>query len=283
MPSASILLTGLPGMGKTNYLARLWASFRRNECRIGCSSPPSDIKYVEEALAFLLGGDFAPRSDPSLEDDRGTLRIPLTFKDGNAAAVDLVVPDVIGELWKKAVANSEISTVWHQQLTNSCGALLFVQVRSEETIAPLDWVSTHPKLMKQAGKEGEEAKIPTQVALCQLLRFLEQRLTPRAGTQRAKVAVVITAWDMLDAQASARGPRHFLEEQFPLFSGKLSVCRGLDIALFGTSVVGGDLSKDPKFRDAFLEKRIEQSGFVVDAAGQRHDDITLPVAWLIED
>ena len=284
MSARSIVLIGGLDTGKTNFLARLWEALRSGEGKLVALSPPGDIKYVEEALAHLLQGEFAPRSDRNLAERRSDFTISVAPTREPEAGVEIIVPDVTGELWKSAVETSEIPNEWMEQLKQSVGALLFVRVLSEENVAPLDWVTAKRLLSQTEVDDAEAEKIPTQVFLCELLRFLEHTLKPAAGWTLPRVAVVVTAWDLLDEGLSRAGPSSYLRAEYPLFAGRLKDTRKLDVRVFGVSVVGGDLGVDEAFRQRFFEGELKDAGYVISDAAPgplEEHDITSPVAWLI--
>ena len=60
----------------------------------------------------------------------------------------------------------------------------------------------------------------------------------------------------------------------------------LEVRIFGLSVVGGDLSVDESYREAFLEKGLDGHGWVASYDTTNHlwhkdSDVTLPVAWVV--
>ena len=57
------------------------------------------------------------------------------------------------------------------ELRRADGALLFIRVASGQDVRPLDWVTSR-KLLEKIGVQ-EELGLPTQVMLCELIRFLE--------------------------------------------------------------------------------------------------------------
>jgi hypothetical protein len=285
MSSQSIMLIGGPDSGKTNYLARLWKALQSGSGRLKSVESP-DIKDVEDALAHLLQGSFAPRSEKNIEESRRDFVVTMALQS-SGQQIKIVVPDVTGELWKDAVSSSELTEEWMNQLKDSSGALLFVRVLSDLNVAPLDWVTARDLLkMDWAESPHQEESMPTQVLLCELLRFLQLTLRKRSNGGVPRVAIVITAWDRLDAEAKALGPSAYIEKQYPLFSGRLEDASSLDIKLFGTSVVAGDLEADPAFRQRFFEGDLNTSGYVVqeiDGKVREELDLTLPIAWLAED
>lgn len=325
MTRRSIVLLGGPDSGKINYVGRLWPSFKKRKGVLRAEWLPKDIAYVDGAVEHLMQGSFAPRSDRNLEVGRADFSITVRGRDGEGPPTELMVPDISGELWTRTVASSEISQEWLDVLNEAEGAVMFVRALSDQNVKPLDWVTARNILRLDAAQEdpiGEEAAgvaqdapanealpvevgqtlqgeddgaaielpvepdLPTQVLLCELLRYLDLYLADRAGSGRPRVAVVIAAWDLLDAEARAAGPMAYLRREFPLFAGRLADTGRLDVKLFGLSIVGGDLENDEGFRDRFLEGDISEQGWVVveDGEGVRTDvDVMLPIAWAMGD
>ncbi len=134
-------------------------------------------------------------------------------------------------------------------------------------------------------KGVEDKGTPTQVILCELIRFLELTLARRAHGGKPRLAVVISAWDLVGPDVFESGPVTYLEEEYPILAGRLDDLETLDVQVFGLSVVGGNLDEEA-FKKAFLEKGIDGHGWVAvrDAATgtwTKHSDVTKPVAWAI--
>ena len=328
MTRRSIVLLGGPDSGKTNYIGRLWPSFKKRRGVLRAERLPDDIAYVDGAVEHLMQGSFAPRSDRNLEVGRADFSISVRGANGEGNLTELMVPDISGELWTRTVATFEISQEWLDVLNEAEGAIVFVRAHSDQIVQPLDWVTARNILRLDAeddesvaeaategGNElmvaveadvppadgeqplsGEEAvdvvelpsepDLPTQVLLCELLRYLNLCLADRVDGGRPHVAVVVAAWDLLDAEIRAGGPLAYLRREFPLFAGRLADTGRLDVKLFGLSVVGGDLEDDAEFRNRFLERDISEQGWVVveDRDGLRTDeDVMLPIAWAMGD
>lgn len=328
MSQRSIVLLGGPDSGKTNYIGRLWPSFKKRKGVLRAERLPDDIAYVDGAVEHLMQGSFAPRSDRNLEVGRADFSISVRGANGEGELTELMVPDISGELWTRTVTTFEISQEWLGVLNEAEGAIVFVRALSDQIVQPLDWVTARNILQLDA--EGDEAvaaasaegngeplvaaeadalsgraeppldneeeseivelpsepDLPTQVLLCELLRYLELCLADRADGGRPHVAVVVAAWDLLDPGVRAGGPMAYLKREFPLFAGRLADTGRLDVKLFGLSVVGGDLEDDEEFRNRFLERDISEQGWVVveDMDGLRtDDDVMLPIAWAMGD
>jgi len=285
MNNSSIVMIGWPDSGKTNYLAAVWDSLRIGQGKIMAPVPPDDLRYVEEALAFQSKGEFAPRSDKNIEESRRDFSVAVRLRDKpNSATADIVVPDITGELWKHAVETTEIAAEWLEELQRASGAILFVRVLSGDNCAPLDWVTSEKFLTTRKLSEAQQKKakgIPTQIALCEMLRFLEHTLPTASDGENPKVAVVVTAWDLVDAQTAGEGPDAYLRKEYPLFSGRLTDTSLLDIAVFGMSALGGDFA-DPVFKEKYFKSQV--TGYVARGAGNTQvvePDITTPIAWII--
>jgi hypothetical protein len=288
MADHAVILIGGPDSGKTNYLARLWKALSSQDGALFAPDVPNDIRYVEEALAHLLQGIFAPRSDKNFDEIHQSFSVPVVLtEDPHAEPVQVVVPDVTGELWQTAVETCELPEQWMTRLRTASGALVFVRIGSDQNVDPLDWVTADQLLqmpaMAPSPEQEDKRKIPTQVLLCELLRFLEYGLAADLDNVRPRVAVLVTAWDRLDVESRAKGPSAYIAEQYPLLAGRLNDISEFDIRVFGVSIVGGDFI-DTVFQEEFFKADLKDVGYVeleADGEVQTKLDVTLPVAWVI--
>lgn len=284
MRTSNVVLIGGPDTGKTNFIGRLWAALRTDRGALTASGTPDEIQYVEEVVAHLHQGRFAPRTAQNLEADQGSVIIPLSLNEPQEEEIaELVIPDISGEVWKKAVETNELALEWMEQLEGAAGALLFVRVLSDLNVAPLDWVNA-AELMEHQGDAAHPDEVPTQVMLCEFLRFLELKLPDHPAGRKPRIAVIVTAWDLLDEERSAAGPRAYLQQEYPLFVGRLADLDRFDVEIFALSILGGDPEVDEEFRDRLLGSGLGPAGFVCfDHSGtiKKERDVTLPVAWAI--
>ena len=164
--------------------------------------------------------------------------------------------------------------------------LLFIRAHSDLNVEPLDWVASKAMMEHQPTDPQDSESLPTQVMVCELLRFLELTLAPN-GKRLPRVALLVTAWDLLDEEDRNKGPTAYIRQQFPLLAGRLIDCTKLEVRLFGMSVLGGDLKHDAQFISSFRSSSsIDGLGYVVSESGteiKKHSDITLPLAWLIKN
>ncbi len=282
--SRSIVLIGGPDSGKTNYIGRLWPALDSGAHALHAAVQPEDISFVLEVADHLFQGHFAPRSEQT--EARRDFKVVVAETQGGPQT-NIIVPDISGELWREAVLNSEIAVDWMDELTNADGALLFLRIGSDQEVRPLDWVASS-KMLERLGEKDENQGLPTQVMLCELLRFLEVSLKARPDGGRPRVSVVVTAWDLMDSEKFAKGPEAYIEREYPLLAGRLRDLGGrdgLDVRVFGLSIVGGDLKNDSAYRAAYLDKGLDGHGWVTfpgdDGTWQKVYDLTLPVQWVV--
>lgn len=277
--SRSIILLGGPDSGKTNYIAPLWRVLDGGTGALHAAEQPDDIRFVLEVADHIFAGEFAPRSEHS--DARRDFEVVVAaIQDGPRSRV--IIPDITGELWRNAVIESEITSDWMNELIRADSALLFVRIGSDQDVRPLDWVTSR-NMLEKLGNE-EDQGLPTQVMLCELIRFLEGSLAEREDGECPRLSVVVSAWDLVDPNMFQQGPLAYLEREYPLVAGRLADLENLDVRVFGLSSVGGDLKHDPVYRQAFLEAGPDGQGWVAvdDGDGWRKDpDLTLPIAWAI--
>lgn len=288
MPPRSIILVGGPDSGKTNYLARFWEGLASGNGCLRTAELPENISYVEEALNHLLAGEFAPRSNKNLDGSVANCSISVAEGDqSNEVSKEIFIPDVLGEVWAGSVETCELPVGWMERLKASVGALLFVRIGSEENVEPLDWVTTRSLLkldVTSGAPEPGKSPTPTAVQLCELIRFLEFGLGTSTDVERPRVAILVTAWDRLDAQLAKDGPSAFLTREYPLVAGRICDVTRLDIAIFGVSVVGGDFD-DAEFKNRFLKGKLREFGYVVTEQGgeiREEPDLTIPVSWVFQ-
>lgn len=279
MKEKTIMLVGGPDSGKSNYLARLWLAFQSQKYDLTSPTIPGDIRYVDSIAEYLLKGQFVPRTEP--EEKNREFHVSVKTKDDQITA-DIIVPDILGEIWGKAVSTLEIPEKWLTALRKSGAAVLFVRVHSKNNVSPLNWVTSQGFLKMGLGTEKEDS-IPTQVVLMELLRFIDENIS-RKGNHKPKVAVIVTAWDLLHHDEAAEGPLGYLHYEFPMFAGRLADIRSLDIKVFGSSIVGGDFGTEG-FSEEFFSKSVHDTGYMLETGANGNiipsNDVTKPISWLL--
>lgn len=278
--SASIVVLGGPDSGKSNYIVRLWTALREKKGELVEAEQPTNLEFVLEAADHLFQGQFIQRSEQT--EDRRDFEVTVGSRV-NGTRAKIVVPDISGELWRRAVTDLDVSPELLEDMRAASGALLFLREGSDQNVQPLDWITAKKYLSKV--KVETDVGMPTQVMLCELIRFLEQTLARRPDGGRPRLAVVVSAWDLVGTDVFKKGPVSYLEAEYPMLAGRLDDLTALDVQVFGLSVVGGNLD-DANFSKKFLETGIDGSGWVACCAPDsgvwtKDPDLTKPVAWAI--
>lgn len=220
----------------------------------------------------------------SLQGASGALLFVREGSEENVVALDWVTCAKFLAQRAKARAARKVKSVDGEAKTTPASELAVAP--AEESKERSARSETHGDDQAQVDQlvddEGKPTKIPTQVALCELLRFLDVGLKRTSGGAVPRVAVLVTAWDRLDKEKRVQGPMAYLRTQYPMFAGRLEDIETLEVKTFGVSVVSGDLS-DPEFKAEFFEKGLKNAGYVVtsDKPTEFVRDLTLPLAWVM--
>jgi hypothetical protein len=278
--SASVVVLGGPDSGKSNYIARLWTALREKKGELVEAVQPTDIDFVLEAADHLFQGQFIQRSEQT--EDRRDFEVTVGSRS-NGKQAKIVVPDISGELWWRAVVDLDVTPDLMDDMRKASGALLFLREGSDQNVQPLDWITAKKYLSKV--KVADDKGMPTQVMLCELIRFLELTLAQRPDGGKPRLAVVVSAWDLVGIDVLEKGPISYLEEEYPMLAGRLDDLSTLDVQVFGLSVVGGNLD-EASFKKTFLETGIDGHGWVAiheadTGTWTKDPDVTKPVAWAI--
>ncbi len=282
MGKNSIILVGGPETGKTNYLGRLWIALKAKKFQLRTASTPENIQYVNGITEHVTQGKFAPRT----EDTNAVREFHATISSADGTLnTDMVVPDMKGEIWQVAVRTLEIPINWYNSLKESNSAILFLRARSPLIVQPVDWVVSQELIRGGRIQQFESDEVPTQVTIIELMRFLDENLRRDNIDHLPKVGLLITAWDVLDADEKKAGPMAYIEQEFPLLAERLKDKLSIDVKVFGLSIVGGDLENDEDFTNKFLENGdIHKCGYVICDTQEgpiEVKDVTEPIRWIL--
>ena len=286
----SVLLIGGPDAGKSNFVFRIWLAINEGNGCLHKDGLPSDLAYVREGAESLLGGDFAGRTSREVYN---RIEIPVVSTSGGQNFHGtLVVPDCHGEEWMKIYRERGWSTKWDEEISESCSCLVLVRVDSEENEPALDWITCErlfgsPDALPNAMKGRlEDVRTPTQVILTDWLQCLRRAFTERvSGAFRPRVGIIISAWDAVPKEQQAAGPAAYITANYPMLAQYIRNNKHLfEFALFGVTIVGGDLKNAPEFREEYQNSEQDPltRGYVIHTLNgkvEESPDHTLPVAW----
>ena len=270
------LVIGLPGAGKTTFLAALWhvLMFEPNAGLVVTRLPPVR-DHLNAIAASWLRCETLPRTTLSTEQ---TASIALAPARSKGPALTLVFPDYAGEKFVQQWSHREWDAEYAELVSRADAILLFINPEKHvlaPTIAdalPLAAVigADLAQRTQATVTEWDPSLVPHDVQLVDLL----QSVLLFSATSNPEVCVVISAWDVVKATGAT--PHAWLRQNSPLLSQFLDA--RLKYGVFGVSGQGGNLPVDA---DRLLEilnptERIE----VVSDHPITHD-ITVPIQYLL--
>lgn len=276
--SANLLFIGLPGSGKTTFLAALWhvLSDRSSATSLKLTKLSGDRAYLNQITKEWRECSQVLRTNLQAE------QVVVLHLDGEGfGAFDLSIPDLAGEAFKQQLSDRRMSRRHDAFVQEATGVMLFlhpdVQKGMQLTVARR-LEAELPGAHEEAGGAGVDNTwspelLPTQAKLVELLQFLFER------TQRKlRVAVVVSAWDLVDKLGA---PHEFVARELPLLQQFLEVNDDLfEYSVFGVSAQGGDITVAAE-KQTLLELDDALKRIKVRQEQQTSQDITIPIAWLL--
>lgn len=295
MTTHSLAVLGLPRAGKSVFLGRLWHAVQHDHRRLQKRGQPADLQPLRVLGAPLEDGMFPDRTS---RDAPPSFVAPLRWSGAIVRDIDLHATDYNGErlrgIWRRdadawsedweARAHAEgIAVVVRADLVRrALGSRPLIPSAQGDDRPRRLFPDTQPDFH---ARPDDAVAAPTAVELVELLQVLRHVRGLAAGQVEPgfRIAVLLTAWDAIDAALQETGPRRFLEEELGLLDDLLATnFNPGDIRAFGLSAVGGDLT-NTDYRNKFLQGEVDEHGWVTwDANGVRMSgDVTLPIGWLL--
>lgn len=285
MSERSVVVMGLPGSGKTTFLAALWhlVSERELPCKLTYVSLQSgNVEHLHEIASLWRAARKQERTAQG-----GDKLVSMILRAEGGPPQTVTFPDVAGEAFTQMWGLRECDEVvagWLRQP----GVLLFVH--ADKVTAPR-WVSEEAQLSRDLGilnEAGAEEPVdwspalaPTQVQLVDLLQSMQDEPLD-VGPRR--LAIILSAWD----KAEGRGlpPEEYLAKRMPLLHQFLQ--HGLpstwELRIYGVSAQGGDYDDDGRTLQSAEDLRdmdVPSERVSVVYGGVRSKDLTDPLIWLL--
>ncbi len=283
MSNAAInqFMIGLPGAGKTTFLAALWHVLfsGKIEGSLLFSHLEGDDTYLNKIQDTWIDTKQLERTQIGMEQS-----VSITLKHPTLeVTTNVLIPDLSGESFEQQWTDRIADKYYYENIQKSQGGLLLIHpdVRKESLIseaAPLiETISTGGDIDdtdRDDPVQWDAAKSPTQVQLVDLLQFVQTLL----GQRGVRLAVVISAWDLVQKDSQNHPPEKWVENSLPLLHQYLTTnSNTFEHKYYGISAQGGDINSDLESLQQIIEpsERIE---VVTDGLKSSHD-ITLPLRW----
>lgn len=284
MTARDIVVLGLPGSGKTTFLAALWHLLTSSEIDMRLrlvKLKAGEATHLNEIAARWRKARAQERTFHSGD------RI-VTMSLGTAASPEFLLsfPDLAGESFQQMWEARECAPAVAASLRSN-GVMMFIHA---DKIKTPGWIVDDARQVEALGLEVEPGKpvpwsprfAPTQVQVVDILQSLQ--VEPLASGPR-RLAVILSAWD--NAAADGKVPEAYLAEYLPLLQQYLQ--HGLDkaweVKVFGVSAQGGSYDEDgkpPKDEAQHMrEMDVPSERISVVSRDGRSHDLTEPLYWLL--
>jgi len=277
------LLLGLPATGKTTFLAAFWHVVESEEVpeSLNLVNLEGDREYLNRIRGQWLSFNEVKRT-PSGPAETVSMRM---LDQNRGIETELFISDLAGETFREQWVSRKWDGSFARTARDTEGLLLFVH--PNEIIEPTtisDVLSlTAAQDMDDGGETVHKPNEPwhaenaaTQVQLVDLLQFCVASLS---RNQPLKVAVVVSAWDIVTEQIGEVVPAEWIKQRMPLLAQfLLSNQEDITAEVYGVSAQGGDLTRD---RATLIQKEVASNRIIVQGGSKRSHDITRPLQWLM--
>jgi hypothetical protein len=304
-PESKLLLIGLAGSGKTNFVVGLDVSLDEQTDSDGLihADLAEDRLYLQPLKEQWLRGEELKHTS-RLQPPKPHTLLVKHLRTGKASG--FILPDLAGETFDGYFETRSLPESFANQLREADGVLLFLHCdhNADHTVMEeLSFIETVPEPVsskadaieadEESSGETAESKVPPwqlkdasrQTKLVELLQFSIE--LQKAGNSK-KVAVMISAWDLIEKMAAgkpamtalSRDPLKFLEKCWPLlFQFLESHPDCFEFRVYGVSARGGGASPQEIARLTAIARPSDRL-LLVDGA-YRSNDITRPIRWLL--
>jgi len=274
----TVTLLGLPGAGKTTYLAAFYIEAERPDA----TADVRITRYTAGQREYLneLADRLADRKnvERTSQEQPGELRLPLAFATSEGERL-LTVPDVSGELLRDGMERRVLPAEIVEPLRASDGALLFV--RPDQLVEAVE-VGGLAELLEFAPVKGVDGLQPEDWSLdlaatqARLVDVVQEVLDARERLP-LRLAVVVSAWDTVGEDMT---PDRWAGENLALLVQLLQSDPRVQFAVFGVSAQGGDFERDDDV-ERLKPMPLAERGFAV--RGDRPDRVvvTAPLRWVL--
>lgn len=274
------ILAGLPGSGKTTWLGALWHLIESNEVssRLRLDRIEGDVSFLNLVRDRWMMAEKPERTDADVVQP-----VVLHLIEGpDATPVALQIPDLAGETYRVEWHYRQRSVQQQTRITSADGMLLLIHCRVQQPILLTEaafMLAAGPAAAAVAAEADERPwdpeRAPTQAMLVDLLQFAA---AARSG-RRLRVAVLITAWDLVPEPRPE--PASWIRSELPLLHQYLGANpEWFEARIYGVSAQGGDYEA-PADRAKLTENLLHAERVIINGPDCESHDLTAPIHWLL--
>lgn len=282
-----VILLGLHASGKTTFLAALWHLLNAQEVAASFRVEvlEGDRHYLNRIRDRWLELE---EQDHTPIDTAHAISLPLV--DAQGRTITLQIPDLAGESFGRHFADRAWPAAYAQACAQATGLMLFIHAVNVCEPQPIRLADATMVGLEDSPDEVAPAlaapdvpcppwdpeSTPTQVQLVSLLQVVAAE-----ARRPLPVAVILSAWDLVERAMPKATPESFLQQRLPLLAQFLRAnALGLSARVYGVSAQGGDL-KDPAQRQALESKENPSERLRVIGADASLHDLAAPIRFLM--
>jgi hypothetical protein len=274
-------MLGLPGSGKTTYLAALWHLIDAGETEtcFRLDKLVGDHSYLNRIVEAWRRCEEVPRTSMGAEEQSLSVHVHSAFDNSRLV---LSFPDLSGETFEHQFARRVCTDAFVKSFEGNGGVVLFVNAdRRSDGITIVD-IQTALSGEEPTAEEGtapaatpwRHSCVPEQVQLVDLLQFLQR---PPFEQRRRRIAILISAWDVVIPNTLQ--PAEWLSREMPLLDQFLrNNPESFDARIYGVSAQGGSVKGDSRMQLL----RMSRASLRIRCVGPdvSEHDLTSPLMWL---
>lgn len=286
-------MAGMPGSGKTTYLASLWTLLSE-----GCVSTmyKKEVGVMPEDCATLnqIAQEILSYKDIERTKIGEKVKLSIPLKDENGADVFLRIPDLAGEVFRNLVEDRQLPKETVSRLREADCILFFTYYKNmsyEKRIVDGSYDTVNMEYTNDENKDKQtSAGLDNQInkkrdanesEVVELLLSLLELL--KKSKKSVNIRFIMSAWDMVEKEyGNEILPEEFAKKKFPLLYQCIYSNRDrMNFEFWGVSAIGGNLAD----RDDIKRIQSEESKAikVVAPSGERSNDLTVLLTEMGDD
>lgn len=281
----NMLMVGLPGTGKTTFLAALWHVLCDPANMLYLKELPLETEYINGICDKWINCEPLERT---IQGSHNIIHMKVNDRASHKT-MELIFPDLSGETFREQLNHRQWKKNYEQLVLQAAGLFLFIhpsaiidsqligeadkllgELIPEEPIVANEYVTK----TSDAATQWDIEEMGTQVKLVELLQLHIDYIRPN---QMPRVVIIVSAWDLVENQY--RSPEEFVKRRLPLLDQYLLSNSDLvPSTLFGISAQGGDLLSD---KTKLLKNIRPADRIKVRDKTNNESEITAPIKWLM--
>lgn len=247
-------MAGMPGSGKTTYLASLWTLLSE-----GCVSTmyKKEVGVMPEDCATLnqIAQEILSYKDIERTKIGEKVKLSIPLKDENGADVFLRIPDLAGEVFRNLVEDRQLPKETVSRLREADCILFFTYYKNmsyEKRIVDGSYDTVNREYTNDENKDKQtSAGLDNQInkkrdanesEVVELLLSLLELL--KKSKKSVNIRFIMSAWDMVEKEyGNEILPEEFAKKKFPLLYQCIYSNRDrMNFEFWGVSAIGGNLA-----------------------------------------